>query len=172
MNYKAILSIMYPKDEIERIDGLKIVNDNLEIVFATERLEWNDKLSKIFSCINYDVIKNNKASKLIDAQGLSLNYRQDLNNEVRVTFKDISLAMSERSRIEQETIIKYHVDSTLSVKTKDIYTKLVTAHLRENNRQVELYNTHMEFLNQCIVSIDKFGYCVTNAVQLINVMGK
>lgn len=157
---------VYTKEEIERINKAKETNDKLEEFFNNKRKKWNDSIEPLFS-----VMKNNftieNSQKIIEIQSLALSYRQAINEE-------ISYFLNKRSRedvklkvLKQDKFIYYATGVGLKTNMGE-KTLLIDAHISENERNIQILDTHVEFLRSSSKNLETLGFTIKNIIELMN----
>lgn len=168
---QKILAKLYPQEELDRIQEVEDKNERYIEFFKKEKKDWNTNLQSIFDVIYQDNISKNNSKQLINAQAMSLNYRQALNEKVTDYANVLTQVKSEIKKLYQ---IKFLFNSTniafkLNMGEKKL---LIEGNLRENLRQSQLLETHIEFLRESIKTLETFSFSVKNVIALMDYLGK
>lgn len=166
-----IWSKMYTKDEQLRIDAVAIENDKYENYFETKREKWNEELEPIFRSIYQNNFTINNSRVIVDAQANALSFRQRLQQDISKYAQKLSKQKSQNKILSQEKFIFYSTGFGLKTNLGE-KKLLIDGHLRENERQSDLIETHIDFLRETSSNLESFQYSVKNVISLIDYLGK
>jgi len=161
---------VYTPEEIERINKVKETNDRLEEFFNTKREEWNKNIEPLFQVMKSNFTLEN-APKIIDLQSLALSYRQIFNEQISLFLNKRTKEEVKLKKIRQDKFLYYAVGVGLktSMGEKNV---LIDAHIAENERNIQLIDTHIEFLRASSKNLEALGFTIKNIIELMNYLGK
>lgn len=162
---------LYPQDEQDRINKVKEANERLESFFQEKRNEWNKNIEPLYKALNVDLTNPSNLKNVIGLQASALSYRQLINEQVNFFLNKRSKEMIKLKRLKQEKFLFYATG--FGVKTnlgeKSI---LIDAHLAENDRNIELIDSYIDFLRDTSKTVESMQYSIKNMIELINYLGK
>jgi len=162
---------MYPKEELERIASMEGVNDGYEDFFTDKRKEWNDELDPLFETIYQGNFTMNNSRKIIDAQAKVLSLRQKCNEKIGYYAQKLAKVKSGNYEISQQKFLFYSTGFGLKTNLGE-KKLLIDGHLRENIRQSDLIENHINFLRETLNTLESWGYGIKNIIQIIEYLGK
>lgn len=157
---------LYTQDEVDRIDKMKKINESLEKLFDEKRDKWTKNLEPLFETLKKEFTLNN-APKIIDIQSLALSYRQVLNEEISLFMNKRSKESVKVKKIKQDKFIFYATGFGLKTNMGE-KAVLIDAHIAEYSRNIEMIDTHIEFLRNCIKNLETLGFTIKNIIELHN----
>lgn len=160
----------YTEEEIRRINQRKESNDKLEEFFSKERENWNDKCHPLFESINIK-IDSNTSSRIIDSQSLCLSYRQIVNDQISSFLSKRSKQESKLKKVKQDKFLFYATNFGVKTNLSEKIL-LIEAHIAEDQRSIELIESHIEFLRQLNKNFESLNYSIKNLIELFNYLGK
>jgi hypothetical protein len=161
---------LYTPDEVEKIKKSKEINDKFEDLFKVKREEWTKLITPLFESIKID-IDSTTSRKIMDIQALTLTYRQSINDEISLYLNRRSKQDVKLKRIKQDKFIWYA--TSFGVKTNmGEKTLLIEAHVAEEQRNIELIESYIEFLRQSNKNLEALQFSVKNIIELFNYLGK
>lgn len=166
-----IWSKMYAKEEQVRIDAIAIENEKYELYFETKREKWNEELDPIFEAIFQNNFTLNNSRTIVDAQAKALSFRQRIQKDISKYAQKLSKQKSQNKILSQEKFIFYSTGFGLKTNLGE-KKLLIDGHLRENERQCDLIETHIDFLRETASTLESFQYSVKNVIALIEYLGK
>jgi hypothetical protein len=170
MNMSNLMSNLYPQDEQDRINKIKESNEKLEAFFQDKREDWNKKTEPLYKTLSVDLTNPSNLKAVINIQSDALSYRQVINEQINFFLNKRSKEMIKIKRIKQEKFIFYATG--FGVKTnlgeKSI---LIDAHLAENERNIEMLDSYIDFLRDTSKTIESLQYSIKNMIELINYLG-
>lgn len=147
---------------MKQIDDKKTidVNSKLEGELSKERDEWNEKI--------IDLIESMKDTrKLSESQVIQLSYRQQVQERLasyRILHEQrqnvLENLMKDRFR---EYSISY--DLKLSGAEK---TAFINADCGAMKLQVSMIKTQITFFEECVKTLDNFGFAIRNKIEIIS----
>ena len=144
------------------LDDKKIIEQNakLEEELAKERAEWKDKVIELIN-----MMKDNK--KLSEAQVFQLSYRQQVQEKL-ATYR---ILMEKRQGfLETQTTARFR-DYTLNYDIKlssSEKSSFVSADLNALKQQIGMIRTQITYFEECVKTLDNFGFAVRNKLEIIS----
>lgn len=147
---------MKPFDDKKTIE----VNEQLEIGLNKEREEWNEKVIELVN-----MMKDNR--KLSEAQVFQLSYRQQVQERIA---KYKILVDKKQGELDKQTVSRYrdyilNYDLKLSDKEKSAFTSADCTALKQ---QVNMIRTQINFFEECVKTLDNFGFAVRNKIEILS----
>jgi hypothetical protein len=147
---------MKPLDDSKTID----LNTKLENDLNAERSEWNDK---VIDLVN--MLKDNR--KLSEAQVFQLSYRQQVQERI-VIYKNI--LDKRQGQLDKMTVARYReysisYDIKLSSTEKE---KFLNADFAAMKQQVNMIKNQIDYFEECVKTLDNFGFAVRNKIEIIS----
>jgi len=168
---KNLWNQMYPKEEIERIEQMELLNDKRETVLEKSRNQISTRLEPIFNAIFSKNFATNKSKDLIDAQASSLSLRQSINESIAKHTYSLFKVKSENNFLEQEKYLFYSIGVSIKLTSDRAKKIMIDGNLRENVRQSEIIEAHIEFLRECLKTLESYQYSIKNAISLMEYLG-
>lgn len=144
------------------LDDKKIFEQNvkLEDELKKERTEWKDKVLELIN-----MMKDNK--KLSEAQVYQLSYRQQVQERlaiyrILIEKKQGALETQMTARF-REYCIGY--DIKLSGPEKNAF---VSADCQALKQQVNMIKAQIMYFEECVKTLDNFGFAVRNKLEIIS----
>ena len=144
------------------LDDKKIIEQNakLEEELAKERAEWKDKVIELIN-----MMKDNK--KLSEAQVFQLSYRQQVQEKL-ATYR---ILMEKRQGfLETQTTARFR-DYTLNYDIKlssSEKSSFVSADLNALKQQINMIKTQITYFEECVKTLDNFGFAVRNKLEILS----
>ena len=144
------------------LDDKKIIEQNakLEEELAKERAEWKDKVIELIN-----MMKDNK--KLSEAQVFQLSYRQQVQEKL-ATYR---ILMEKRQGfLETQTTARFR-DYTLNYDIKlssSEKSSFVSADLNALKQQISMIKTQITYFEECVKTLDNFGFAVRNKLEILS----
>lgn len=160
----------YDENEIKRIENTKTKNDELENFFKTKRENWNENLIPILKSLELDLSNPSNVKKIVEKQSISLSYKQMINDQINYFLNKRSREEVKLKKLKQEKFIFYATGFGLKTQVSE-KSMLISAHISENTRKMELIESYIEFLRDTNKTLDNFGYSVKNIIELMNYLG-
>jgi threonine synthase len=162
---------VFNKEDVEKINEKKESNDRLEEFFKGKRDEWNKKVDDVFETIKSNNMNSSEFKTIIDSQALALSYIQHLNDQSSFFLNKMSKATTNVKLSKQEKFIFY--STGFGMKTNLGEKKiLIDSHLCQEDRELELIETHIDFLRETVKNLQSFNFSVKNIVNLMEFLGK
>ena len=162
---------LFTQDEIDRITKAKETNDKLEEYFNDKRVEWSKNVDPLFKSLALDFSLPTSHKEILNTQALALSFRQVLNEEVNLFLNKRSKESTKIKRLKQDRFVFYATG--FGIKTnmgeKGI---LIDGHLAENERAMEIIESHIQFLRDTVKNLESLGFAIKNMVELMNYLGK
>ena len=143
-------------------DDKKIVEQNTQIEekLDLERKEWKEKVVELIN-----MMKDNK--KLSEAQVYQLSYRQQVqeilaNYRILVEKRQGMLETYSVSRFRDYTL---NYDIKLSSGEKNSF---VSADCNALKQQVNMVKTQITYFEECVKTLDNFGFAVRNKLEILS----
>lgn len=144
------------------LDDKKTVEQNikLEDELKKEREEWKDKVIELIS-----MMKDNK--KLSEAQVFQLSYRQQVQEKLAA----YRILLDKRQgMLETQTTARFRdyclsYDIKLSSAEKNAF---VSADCIAIKQQVNMIKTQIMYFEECVKTLDNFGFAVRNKLEIIS----
>ena len=156
------------KEEIDKLEKLKEINDKLSDFFQDKREDWNKKISPLFETLKIKVSLEN-SQKILECQALCLSYRQILNEQISVFLDKRSKQEVKLKKSKQDKFMYYATG--FGVKTnlseKNI---LIDADVAEDQRNIELIENYIEFLRQNNKNLESLQYTIKNIIDLFSLL--
>jgi molybdopterin converting factor small subunit len=161
---------LYTKEEVERIEKLKEINDNLEEMFKKKREEWEETLEPLYSVLKFE-LNSETARKISDTQADCLIYRQEITKQISTFLDKRSKNDVKLKRLKQDKFIWYA--TSFGVKTNmGEKNMLIDAHLSQEQRNIEIIENYIEFLRQTNKNLESFQYTIKNLIELFNYLNR
>ena len=162
---------LFSQEEIDRITKAKETNDKLEEYFNDKRSEWSKNVDPLFKSLSLDLVNPANSKVILDTQAIALSYRQMLNEQINFFLNKRSREMTKIKKLKQDKFVFYATG--FGIKTnmgeKGI---LIDGHLAENERAMEIIESHIQFLRDTVKNLESLGFAVKNMVELMNYLGK
>lgn len=147
---------MKPFDDKKTIE----VNEQLEIGLNKEREEWNGKVIELVN-----MMKDNR--KLSEAQVFQLSYRQQVQERIA---KYKILVEKKQGELDKQTVSRYrdymlNYDIKLNDKEKSAF---VSADCTALKQQVNMMRIQINFFEECVKTLDNFGFAVRNKIEILS----
>jgi hypothetical protein len=158
------------KEELEKIGKIKETNDRLEEFFEKNRIEWVGKIDPLFKSISQNMNKES-FKNVIDNQAYALSYRQILNDQISMFLSKRSKESVKIKNLKEEKFIYF--STSFGIKTSGTQLNmLIESRIGESERNIELIENYVEFLRECIKSLDNYQWTIKNITSLMEYMGK
>ena len=144
------------------LDDKKIIEQNakLEDELAKERSEWKDKVIELIN-----MMKDNR--KLSEAQIFQLSYRQQAQEKLAA----YRILMEKRQGVlETQTTARFR-DYTLNYDIKlssSEKSSFVSADLNALKQQISMIKTQIIYFEECVKTLDNFGFAVRNKLEILS----
>jgi hypothetical protein len=162
---------LFSQEELDRINKAKETNDKLEEFFSDKRSEWNKNVEPLFKSLSLDLSNPNNSREFLDTQALALSYRQILNEQINFFLNKRSKETTKIKRLRQDKFVFYATG--FGIKTnlgeKGI---LIDGHLAENDRSLEVIESHIQFMRDTVKNLESLGFAVKNMIELMNYLGR
>lgn len=140
-------------------------NEAMEQFLSQKREKWSENLMPLFEYLK------ETPTAVYEMQATALSYRHALNEEVAYFLNKLSKEMVVLRNFKKDKFIYYATGFGLKTNTGE-KNVLVDGDLSENERCVELLQTHIEFLRDSVKTIDNLQYAVRNRVMLMEYLTK
>ena len=144
------------------LDDKKIIEQNaiLEKELENERKEWKDKVIELVN-----MMKDNK--KLSESQVFQLSYRQP-GQEKRAAYR--ILIEKRQGMLETQSTARFR-DYTLNYDIKlssSEKSSFVSADLNALKQQINMIKTQITYFEECVKTLDNFGFAVRNKLEILS----
>lgn len=144
------------------LDDKKTVEQNgkLEEEFKKEREEWKDKILELIN-----MMKDNK--KLSEAQIYQLSYRQQVQEKL-ASYR--ILVEKRQGMLETQSVARFR-DYTLNYDIKlssGEKNSFVSADLNALKQQINMVKTQITYFEECVKTLDNFGFAVRNKLEILS----
>jgi hypothetical protein len=160
---------LYTPEELDQINKTRESNDKMEEFFKEKRDNWSKNANVIF-----DVIKMNlnpsEFKNIVEAQALSLSYRQTLNEEISYFLNRRSREEIKFKKLKQSKFLFYSTGFGLKTNLSE-KTILIDGHTSESERTLQIIEVHIQFLRDTVKSLESFQYSIKNLVSLYEYLG-
>lgn len=147
---------------MKQLDNTKIIalNANLKEQISQERKEWNEKM---YTLIN--MLKSNK--QLSEAQVYQLSYRQQVQERLAVYRILLEEKKGEFDNMYTARFREYTVgyDIKLNGTEKTVHVNADCTYLKQ---QVNMIDTQIRYFEECVKTLDNFGFAVRNKIEIIS----
>lgn len=144
------------------LDDKKIMEVNVELEnrLNKERSEWNEK---IIALVN--MMKENR--KLPESQVFQLSYRQQVQERIAV-YK--ILVEKKQGELDKQTVSRYreyimNYDIKLNDKEKSAF---VSADCTALKQQLNMIKIQINFFEECVKTLDNFGFAIKNKIEILS----
>ena len=146
------------------IENIKKLNDTFDEFLKTDREEWNKNLEPLFQKITHK-----SADELMELQALALSRRQMLVEKIATYMNKLSKETISFKQAEADRFLFYMTG--FGIKTNTGEKKILfDAELAELERNMQLLQTHIEFLRDCKLSCDNVGWAIKNRIALMGIL--
>ncbi|CAG7580438.1 MAG: hypothetical protein SLAVMIC_00415 [uncultured marine phage] len=162
---------VFTATDLEQIKKKKESNNRMEDFLKSKREDWNSKVDVVFDTIKHQNLNAEEFKKVIDSQATALSYIQHLNDESSFFLNKMSKNSTSVKLARQEKFLFY--STGFGIKTNLGEKKiLIDAHIAEEDREIELIETHIDFLRETVKNLQTFNFSVKNIVSLMDFLGK
>lgn len=162
---------IFSKEDLEEINRKRERNDKMEEFLKVKRSEWNDRIEGVFETIKHRNMNAQEYAKVIDAQALALSYIQKINEESSYFLNKMSKEDTSLKENKQEKFIFYSTGFGLKTNLGEKKI-LIDGHVAEDERGVQLLETHIDFLRESVKNLQSFNYSIKNLVALMEYLGE
>ena len=144
------------------LDDKKIVeqNDILEKELEKERADWKGKVIELIN-----MMKDNK--KLSEAQVYQLSYRQ----QVQEKLASYRILVEKRQGMLEKQMVSRFRDYSLKYDIKlsgPEKSSFVSADCNALKQQVNMIKTQITYFEECVKTLDNFGFAVRNKLEILS----
>lgn len=165
-----ILKTIFPQDELDRINKVIEVNEKAESFLNEAKQKWMDEINPLFEQMKTKLTIET-AQSVIDLQSLALSYRQRLNEDINYWLHKRTKEDARLKRIKQNKFLFYATGFGLKTNTGEKGI-LIDGHIAENQRLIDMYDNHVEFLRSTAKNLESLGFTIKNIIDLMNYLGK
>ncbi len=162
---------VYDKEELERINKVRESNERMEEFLSKQREDLNKNIEPLFKVLGVKFNDRPSLENIMDTQATSLVFRQSISEKINFFLNKRSKESIKLKKLKQDKFIFYAtgfgVKTNLSEKTI-----LIDAHLAENERTLELIESHIEYLRDTTKNLESLSYSIKNMVDLMNYLSK
>ena len=141
-------------------DKINKTNVTLEERFKEERTDWNNKIITLVESIKH-------TSKLSEAQGIQLSYRQMIQDklaEYRILHEKRQ-EMFDKQTTERFREYKLGYDIKLSSSETQAF---VQSDCKALKLQLKMIHTQIVYFEECIKTLDNIGYAIKNKIEIVS----
>ena len=162
---------VFTSTDLEQMKAKRESNNRLEEFLKGKRDEWNGNVDLVFATIKHNNLNASEFTKVIDSQAMALSYIQHLNDESSFFLNKMSKSSTSVKLAKQEKFLFY--STGFGIKTNLGEKKiLIDAHVAENDREIELIETHIDYLRETVKNLQTFNFSVKNIISLMDFLGK
>jgi hypothetical protein len=165
-----ILKTIFPQDELDRISKVIEVNEKAEAFLNEAKQKWMDEINPLFEQMKTKLTIET-AQSVIDLQSLALSYRQRLNEDINYWLHKRTKEDARLKRIKQNKFLFYATGFGLKTNTGEKGI-LIDGHIAENQRLIDMYDNHVDFLRSTAKNLESLGFTIKNIIDLMNYLGK
>jgi hypothetical protein len=162
---------VYDAKELARIQQVKESNDRLEDWLKKQRSECDTAVEPFFKILSIRFDNKDTVSKITETQAMALAYRQSLSEKINFFLNKRSKETVKYKKLKQDKFIFYATGFGIKTNLSE-KSILIDAHLAENDRTLELIESHVEFLRDTVKSLETLSYAIKNMVDLMNYLSK
>jgi hypothetical protein len=130
--------------------------------FLNEQRETFEKMI----CPLYEQISRNDPKELMELQYLTLSLRQKVTDDITIYLNRISKYMPDLKRYKGDRFEFYATNFGLKTNQNE-KKEMIDRDLAENERKIELLQTHVEWLRECKYACDQIAFAVKNRIELL-----
>lgn len=161
---------LFTADDIKSIQDVTARNDllleRLEAVQETVSTTVKTLVDK-----SKELINQSNAHQLIDIQAESLSIRQNLQDDIFVATKHYYTAQARLKRMTGEKFVYFSTGFALKTGVSE-KTLLVESHLSEQQRELNIWESHIEFLRNTNKILESLNFAIKNNIELVSLLGK
>jgi hypothetical protein len=161
---------LYDETEVNRINKAKETNDRLEEFFTDKREEWNNNTKPLFESIQGNFTLESSI-RVVEIQSLALSYRQMINDQISFFLNKRSKGEVKLKKIKQDKFIFYATGFGLKTNLGEKML-LIEAHIAENERNIQVIDSHIDYLRTTSKNLESLGYTIKNIIDLMNYLSK
>lgn len=163
---------VFDDKELKRIETTKEGNDRMVDFFKAEREKIAKEISPIYDCLRLDFIENPRnGQRLLESQAESLSIRQRLHDQINMYLSRRGKNSVILKNLSRDKFMLYATG--FGIKTSMGEKKvLIEAHIAENQRTIEIIESHVDYLRNCIKNLENYSYAIKNMIDLLNYLGK
>jgi len=161
-NKKIDLTKANREDIIKLMNDIENSNGKLEDYFDEERKKWNNLLSTL-----YAVLSKKDINAITELQANVLSLRQKIQEDISIYMNRLTKENSKLRKAKADRMEYYMYGFGLKTGSTE-KTMMIDRDLNEKKRNVELLESHIEYLRECRYSCDQIQYAVKNLVGLLN----
>jgi|TARA_R110002167_G_scaffold179754_6_gene379524 hypothetical protein len=162
---------VYDKAELERIKKVNESNDRMEEFLSNQREELEKNIEPLFKVLSIKFNDRDSLGSVMDTQAVSLVHRQSISEKITFFLNRRSKESIKLKKLKQDKFIFYATGFGIktNLSEKNI---LIDAHLAENERTLELIESHIEHLRDTVKNLESLAYSIKNMIELMNYIGK
>ena len=156
----------FSEQELEQISKKREDNNRLEEFLSNKRDEWIKNIKPIYDELIPNFNRTN-AGKIIEIQSLALSYRQMINEQIAFFLNKRSKQEVFLKELKNQKFIFYAIGFSVKTNSQE-KVQLVEAHLAEYERNIQLLETHVDFLRATGKNLESVGFTVKNVNDLMS----
>lgn len=147
------------------MEDLSKKNEALEEFFRSKREKWTALIMPLFPFIKGEPVE------IYDMQATALSYRHSLSEEITYFLNKLSKEMVKSKENRKEKFIYYATG--FSLKTNNTEKNImIDSDVAELDRGIEMLQSHIDYLRDCVKTIDNLQYAVKNRIMLMEYLTK
>lgn len=150
---------------MEKDNQLSEKNQRLESFYSQKREAWTKTLMPLFGQLK------EVPQAVYEMQAEALSYRHSINEEIAYFLQKLTTETSAMKQAKRDRFIYYATGFSLKTNTGEKQV-LVDGDLAEMEKTVELMQLHIDFLRDCVKTLDNLQYAVRNRVMLMEYLVK
>lgn len=156
----------FSEDEKLQIQKKRESNDRLEGFLTQKREEWKNNLKPLYDELVPNFNRTN-SEKIIEIQSFALSYRQIISEQIAFFLNRRSKEEVTLKELKNQKFIYYAIGFAVKTNSQE-KAQLVEAHLAENERALQLLETHVDFLRSTSKNLEAVSFTVKNVNDLMN----
>ncbi len=140
------------------IDKITEANQKLEEQLVKDRGEWKDKIKDL-------IVKSKNYNDLAECQVMMLSYRQILLDKVSEFKATIYKRNAAWDKYWKDAYRNYSINYDIKL-TNGEKNAFIKADLAPLKIQINLIESHVDYYDQCIRTLDNMAFAIRNRIQL------
>ena len=140
------------------IEKITEANEKLEEKFIQDRGEWKDKIKDLIS-------KSKTYNELAECQVFMLSYRQILLDKISEFKSTVYKRNAAWDKYWKESYRNYSLNYDIKL-TNGEKNAFIKADLAPLKIQISLIESHIDYYDQCIRTLDNMAFAIRNRIQL------
>ena len=140
------------------IDKITEANQKLEEKFIQDRSEWKDKIKDL-------IFRSKTYNELAECQVMMLSYRQILLDKISEFKSTVYKRNAAWDKYWKEAYRNYSLNYDIKL-TNGEKNAFIKADLAPLKTQISLIESHIDYYDQCIRTLDNMAFAIRNRIQL------